>query len=80
LHREAADLAYEVNRSGGDDEAVGRSDDAGLGERGGKIWRDVGWDVECLSSGEEVFETRRAGVVDGSEEDVVSPALGIAGA
>src|SRR6202035_2955776 len=80
LHREAADFADEVNGSGGDDEAVGRRDEACLGERGGKIRRDLGWDVECLSCGEELFETRRSGVVDRSEEDVVFPAFGIPGA
>ena len=71
LLRQMANLADQVDGAGGDDEAVGWGDGAGLGEGCGEVGGGLGGDVEGVGGGEEVFEAGGAGVVDGGEEDVV---------
>ncbi len=55
MHREVADFADEVDGAGGDDEAICRSDGAGLGEGGFEVRSGVGGDVEGVGGGEEFF-------------------------
>jgi len=75
-----ADFAYEIDRPGGDDEALRRGDDAGPGEGGGGMRCGVRWDVERVGRGEELFEPGGARIVDGGEEDVVFATFGVSGA
>jgi hypothetical protein len=76
LHRKTTDLSDEVNRAGGDDESVRRGDGAGLGECIGEIRCGVRGNVEGAGSGEKLFKSRGARVVDWSEEDVIVRAVG----
>jgi hypothetical protein len=71
-----ADFAYQIDRAGCDDEAVGRGNGAGLGESRSEVRGGVGRDVEGVRGGEEVFEAGGARVVDGGEDDVVVRAVG----
>ena len=77
LHRKVADFAYEVDRAGGDDQAVGWGDGAGLSEGGGEIGGGVGGDVESAGGGEQIFQACCAGIADGGKDDVVFAALGV---
>ena len=72
-----ADFAYEVDRAGGDDQAVGWGDGAGLSEGGGEIGGGVGGDVESVGGGEQIFQACCAGIADGGKDDVVFAALGV---
>jgi len=74
---EVADFADEVDGAGDEDEAVGGGDVAGLGESGGQVGGGVGRDRKGVGGGEEVFDMRGAGVVDGGEDDVVVTTGGV---
>src|SRR5215469_1388271 len=70
-----AEFAHQVDGAGGDDDAIGRSQTAAGGQRIKDRGRCLRRNVEGAGGGEKVVERNGAGVVDGSEEDVVLRAV-----
>src|SRR5262249_54074684 len=75
LHRELADLAHKVNRTGSDDQAVSRGHCASPRKRSDQIRGSLSGNIERVSGGQKVLERRSAGIVDRGKQDMVVRAI-----